>query len=66
MLNTFKKGLIVYGDKRDYRRIEIYVNGEYKGTTTWSKTCKEAIDRYILQNVETDIERDKVRAYFAD
>lgn len=37
-----------YGDKRDYRKIDIYVKGRYVCTTTWSKTCKEARARYSL------------------
>jgi hypothetical protein len=32
-----------YGDKRDYPKIDIYFDGVYNYTTTWSKTCKEAI-----------------------
>ena len=35
-----------YGDKRDYGKIEIYVNMEYKGTTTWARTLVEAAARY--------------------
>lgn len=35
-----------YGDKRDYPKIEIFVNGEYKATTTWAKTVEEALTRY--------------------
>lgn len=40
-----------YGNKRDYRKIDLYVYSdalkrkEYVGTTTWSKTCKEARER---------------------
>jgi hypothetical protein len=43
---------MVYGDKRDYKKIYIFVknmaNGQflYKATTTWSRTCKEARERY--------------------
>lgn len=36
-----------YGDKRDHRKIDIYVDGNYKASTTWAKTCKQAIERYI-------------------
>lgn len=35
-----------YGDKRDYKKIDIYVNGKYDISTTWAKTCKEAKQRY--------------------
>lgn len=32
-----------YGDKRDYPKIDIFYDGVYNYTTTWSRTCKEAI-----------------------
>lgn len=43
---------MAYGDKRDYREIELYVhvgNGEwrYSATTTWARTCKEAKARFL-------------------
>lgn len=28
------------------RKIDIYVNGEYRASTTWCKTVREAVDRY--------------------
>jgi hypothetical protein len=31
----------------DNRKIDIFVNGEYKASTTWSKSCKEAKDKYL-------------------
>lgn len=40
---------MAYGDKRDYRKIDIYRKGtkvtppKYIASTTWSKTCREAI-----------------------
>lgn len=41
---------MAYGDKRDYPKIDIYVASEghykYVGTTTWSKTLKEAKAKY--------------------
>jgi hypothetical protein len=36
-----------YGDKRDYRKIDIYVDGKYVATTTWSKTLREAKARFF-------------------
>lgn len=37
----------MYGDKRDYRKIEILTKkGEYLASTTWSKDLKQAIDKY--------------------
>lgn len=35
-----------YGDKRDYPPIELWRPGEYVATTTWARTCKEAVARY--------------------
>ena len=36
-----------YGDKRDYRKIDIYHGAQYVGSTTWARTCREAKERYI-------------------
>jgi len=32
-----------HGDKRDYPKIWIFANGRFLATTTWSKTCREAV-----------------------
>lgn len=53
-----------YGDKRDYRKIDIYVDGIYKCSTTWSKTRKDAIDRYYDRHPELTV-HNKVAAHFA-
>lgn len=41
---------MTYGDKRDYRKIVIFVrHGKYFAyacVTTWAKTCKEARQKY--------------------
>lgn len=38
---------MAYGDKRDYRKIDLYLkDGPYICSTTWAKTCKEAVQRY--------------------
>lgn len=51
------KYTIKYGEKRDYKKIDIYYKGEYACTTTWSKTLKEAkmhyIERYLCN--ENDV-----------
>ena len=39
-----------YGDKRDFPKIDIYLNGQYIATTTWSRTCKEAKGHFIAQH----------------
>ena len=37
---------MAYGAKRDYRKIDIFVSGVYVGSTTWSRTCAEAVARF--------------------
>lgn len=54
---------MAYGDKRDYPKIDLYVNGIYRASTTWAKTCKEAVARYEEANPQ--LCRDTVTAYFA-
>lgn len=44
------------------RKIEIYVNGEYVATTTWSRTCKDAKDAYLAAHPE--VKRASVSASF--
>lgn len=39
-----------YGDKRDYPKIDIYYMGQYQASTTWAKTCKEAIESWKAKN----------------
>lgn len=51
-----------YGDKRDYPKIDIYVNGEYRVSTTWSATCREARKRFTQTY---NIPLDKVVARFS-
>lgn len=34
--------MLNYGDKRDYRKIDLFYNELYICSTTWAKTCKEA------------------------
>ena len=45
-------GKVIYGLKRDYPKIDIFVNGNYVATTTWSRTCKEAKIRYERSHPE--------------
>lgn len=37
---------MAYGDKRDYPKREIYLNGVYVGTTTWARTNAIAARRW--------------------
>jgi hypothetical protein len=39
-----------YGDKRDYPKINIYVNRNYRCSTTWAATCKEAVEHFKASN----------------
>ena len=33
--------------RTDYPKIDLFFNGDYYATTTWSKTCKEAVKNCI-------------------
>jgi len=44
------------------RKIEIFVNGKYAATTTWSRTCKGAKDAYLTAHPE--VKRASVSASF--
>jgi hypothetical protein len=39
-----------YGDRRDYPKIDLFVNGEYVASTTWASNIKEAIQKYEEKN----------------
>ena len=52
-----------YGDKRDHPKIEIFVGGEYKATTTWASSCAEAKEKYLADHPE--IEPSTVSCSFA-
>jgi hypothetical protein len=41
-----------YGDKRDYKKHHISVDGKYVATTTWAKTAREAEKKFIEQHPE--------------
>ena len=56
-LPTLQGGLnssAAYGDKRDHPKIEIFVGGEYKATTTWASSCAEAKENYLAEHPEID------------
>lgn len=38
-----------YGDKRNYKKINFYdkKTGKYICSTTWAKTCKQALSIYV-------------------
>ena len=51
-----------YGDKTNYRKIDLYYGGKYAASTTWSRTCKEAVDHYKEVNNISGV----VHGYFAN
>ena len=54
---------MAYGDKRDYPKIDLYVNGIYRASTTWSKTITEAITKFRETNPQ--LHRETITAFFA-
>lgn len=58
---------MTYGNKRDYRKIDIYVKNaggktyNYVASTTWCNTCKEAAKRYADK---VKIQPAYVKAFF--
>ncbi len=44
--------MYIYGDRRDFGRIDVYVNGKYRCTTTWAINLKEAKDRFLEAHPE--------------
>ena len=55
---------MIYGEKRDYKKIDIYVNNTYVASTTWSKTLEEAKKIYI-EKYNIDEKLQKVVCEFA-
>ncbi len=59
---------MAYGDKRDYRKIDLFVRrkGEtrwtYAVSTTWARTCREAVEHYQPTGAGVTFE---VKAHFA-
>ena len=41
--------MLNYGDKRDYRKIDLFYDGTYICSTTWARTCREA-KAVLLEN----------------
>jgi hypothetical protein len=53
-----------YGDKRDFKKIEIFVKGKYVGTTTWAKGLKEAKEKFLEKN--SNVKPEDVVVKFAE
>ena len=43
-----------YNEQTGNYKIDIFYNGMYKCSTDWSKTCKQAKERYFLLNSKLD------------
>lgn len=64
---------MTYGSKRDFRPIEIwrkYPGGKatgwrFEGVTTWSRTCREAKERFIEAHPELAHAADRIKTRFA-
>lgn len=58
--------MMAYGDRRDYRKIDLFTMSpstgrwQYAGSTTWSRTCREAARRFKELHPE-----QTVKAHFA-
>ena len=52
-----------YGNKTDYKKIDIYVDGKYKCSTNWAKSCAEAKVKYLEKN--PDIAKFSVQCEYA-
>lgn len=55
---------MAYGDKRDYPKIDIYVDGNYRCSTTWSRTCREAVENFKQINPVVTSRATKITAKF--
>jgi hypothetical protein len=42
-----------YGNRRDHRKINLYLNGIYVGSTTWARTLAIAIQGYLANRTVT-------------
>jgi len=52
-----------YGDKRDFPKIDIFIDGVYDSSTTWAKSCKEAKEQFLLKY--PNYTSEQVRCEFA-
>lgn len=50
--------------KTNNPKIDIYVDGVYRSTTTWARTCRIAKERFL--NAYPDIDPAKVKANFQE
>lgn len=50
-----------YGAFRDFRKINIFVNGVYAGSTTWARSCKQAVEKFNEHHPQLNHEISRVR-----
>lgn len=53
--------MYIYGDRRDYGKIDVFINGKYRCTTPWASTLREAKEKYLEANPEVVPEVVEVR-----
>jgi len=54
---------MAYGDRRNYPKIEIFVDNDYFATTTWSKTCRAAKQEFCKRY---NIAESRVKCFFKE
>lgn len=55
---------IGYGNKRNYKKIDVFCDGKYQGSTTWAKNLKVAKVATRLQVGFAD--KCKITAYYEE
>lgn len=55
---------MIYGNKRDYPKIDLFYNGKYVGSTTWAKTLKQAKEHYYRANWQASPVFQRITARF--
>ena len=53
--------MYIYGDRRDYGKIDVFINGKYRCTTPWTSTLREAKEKYLEAHPEVVPEVVEVR-----
>jgi len=53
----------IQAGKHNYPKIWIFVNGRFVAATTWSRTCREAVERW--HKVYGFVSNEKISANFA-
>jgi hypothetical protein len=56
--------MYIYGDRRDFGRIDVYVAGKYRFTTTGATTLSEAKEKFLRSHPEES--RELVETVYSD